>query len=144
MVQLKNVGVIRKNQNGNQSVILDGISFVACQGETTGIVGPSESGKSTLLRLINRLDDPSGGTISLSGEDISKIEPLALRRRVAMVQQEPFMFEGTVLANLQRPFLYRKLMLLAMTGFSLQVTGTRINKRLPHFYRVVGSSIIIG
>lgn len=109
MVQLENVGVVRRSQIGNETVILNEISFVARQGETTGIVGPSGSGKSILIRLINRLDEPSAGTIYLDGENISYVDPLALRRRVAMVLQKPFMFEGTVLANLQRSFQYRSM-----------------------------------
>ena len=110
MVQLENVGFVRKRPGGEQAVILDGVSFCACPSNITGIVGPSGSGKSTLIRLINRLDDPSTGTISLNGDDISTVDPLLLRRKVAMVLQKPFMFEGTVLSNLQRPFLYRNLL----------------------------------
>jgi putative ABC transport system ATP-binding protein len=58
--------------------------------------------------LLNRLSDPTSGTIYLDGTEISTLDPLLLRRRVAMVPQKPFMFEGTVLSNLQRPFLYRQ------------------------------------
>ena len=107
MLQLNKVGVVRKNRKGNETVILNEISWVARQGETTGIIGPSGSGKSALLRLINRLDDPSSGTITFKGDDLATIDPLLLRRKVALVLQKPFMFEGTVLANLQRPLLYR-------------------------------------
>jgi putative ABC transport system ATP-binding protein len=87
---------------------LSGISFSTRSGEITAIVGPSGSGKSTLIRLINRLDDPASGVIYLHGTDITTIDPLQLRRQIAMVLQKPYMFEGTVLANLQRPFLYRQ------------------------------------
>lgn len=107
MIELDTVGVVRKSRDGNSSAILTGVSLVARRGETTGIIGPSGSGKSTLIRLINRLDDPTSGTISFNGADIATIDPLMLRRKIAMVLQKPFMFEGTVLANLQRPFLYR-------------------------------------
>jgi putative ABC transport system ATP-binding protein len=107
MVHLENVGVVRRNARGHETPILEGISIAARQGEITGIVGPSGGGKSTLIRLVNRLEDPSGGRILVAGDDITLIDPLALRRRVAMVLQKPFMFEGTVLSNLQRPFLYR-------------------------------------
>jgi len=107
MVRLENIGKVRRNPEGKDVTVLAGISFEARQGETTVIVGPSGSGKSSLIRLINRLEDPSSGRILIGGEDITKIDPLALRRRVGMVQQKAFMFEGTVLHNLQRPFLYR-------------------------------------
>ena len=109
IIQVEAIAVVRNSPDGGENFILDNISFSACQGETTGIVGPSGSGKSTLIRLINRLDEPSYGTIYLRGENIARIDPLVLRRMVAMVLQKPFMFEGTVLANLQRPYLYRNL-----------------------------------
>lgn len=103
MVRLEKIGVVR-----DETVILDGISFSARQGEVTAIVGPSGGGKSTLIRLVNRLADPTTGRILLDSGDIAGIDPLELRRRVGMVLQKPFMFEGTVLANLQRPFRYRQ------------------------------------
>jgi putative ABC transport system ATP-binding protein len=106
-VRLEGIGVVRLGRDGGAAKILNNISFSARSGEVTAIVGPSGGGKSTLLRLINRLSDPTSGTVYLDGEDISKLDPLWLRRRVAMVPQKPFMFEGTVLSNLQRPFLYR-------------------------------------
>jgi len=107
MVQLNGVGVTRKKLDGHESVILDDISFSVPQGEITGIVGPSGGGKSTLIRLVNRLEEPSRGCILLEGEDIARLDPLTVRRRVSMVLQKPFMFEGTVLSNLQKPFMYR-------------------------------------
>jgi putative ABC transport system ATP-binding protein len=64
-------------------------------------VGPSGSGKSTLLRLLNRLDEPTAGTVYLDGADYRQISPRDLRRRVGMVMQRPFLFPGTVAANLQ-------------------------------------------
>lgn len=107
-VRLERIGIVRQGRGGEKSDILREISFSARSGEITAIVGPSGGGKSSLIRLINRLNDPSSGRVLLDGEDIASIDPLLLRRRVAMVLQKPFMFEGTVLANLQRPFLYRQ------------------------------------
>jgi putative ABC transport system ATP-binding protein len=107
-LRLEKLCVERQGQNGRTKDILRDISFSAQSGEVTAIVGPSGGGKSTLLRLINRLFDPAGGTIYLDGTDIASLDPLLLRRRVAMTPQKPFMFEGTVLTNLQRPFLYRQ------------------------------------
>jgi putative ABC transport system ATP-binding protein len=65
------------------------------------VAGPSGSGKSSLLRLLNRLDVPSAGTIELRGDDLAAADPLKVRRRVAMVFQRPVVFEGTVLVNLR-------------------------------------------
>jgi putative ABC transport system ATP-binding protein len=107
-IRLENIAVDRRKRQGSAVLILSQISFSARSGEVTAIVGPSGSGKSTLIRLINRLDDPASGAIYLQDTDISTIDPLQLRRQVAMVLQKPFMFEGTVLDNLQRPFVYRQ------------------------------------
>ncbi len=106
-LRLERICVERPGRDGRKADILSDISFSAHCGEVTAIVGPSGGGKSSLLRLINRLSDPACGTVYLDGEDIALLDPLLLRRRVAMVPQKPFMFEGTVLTNLQRPFLYR-------------------------------------
>lgn len=107
MVRLDNIGVVRCGKDGREARILEEITFSARSGEITAIVGPSGGGKSSLIRLINRLSDPTSGTVSLAGQDIARLDPIRLRSQVAMVLQKPFMFQGTVLANLQRPFLYR-------------------------------------
>jgi len=106
-VRLEHINVMKRAADGREHHILTDVSCAARSAEITTIVGPSGGGKSTLIRLINRLNDPSSGTVYLDGKDISGLDPLLLRSRVAMVLQKPFMFEGTVLANLQRPFLYR-------------------------------------
>lgn len=65
----------------------------------TVLVGPSGSGKSTLLRLCNRLEVPTAGRITYRGTDLADLDPLVLRRRVALVFQRPTMFPGTVRDN---------------------------------------------
>lgn len=102
MVVLERVGLVR-----GEATILRDVSFRAEEGEVTALVGPSGGGKSSLIRLVNRLEEPTSGRILLDGDEISSIDPLTLRRQVAMVLQKPFMFEGTVLDNLRRPFAYR-------------------------------------
>ena len=81
--------------------ILSAVSFDVCAGELLGIVGPSGSGKSSLLRLLNRLDEPTSGTVFLDGPDYRQIPPRQLRRRVGMVTQRPFLFPGDVADNLR-------------------------------------------
>lgn len=81
--------------------IVDDISLEVLRGELLGIVGASGSGKSSLLRLLNRLDEPSSGTVYLDGVDYKTIAPRELRRRLGMVTQRPFLFPGTVASNLQ-------------------------------------------
>lgn len=68
--------------------ILDRISFEVERGETLVLLGRSGSGKTTALRLINRLLEPSAGTICIDGEDISRADPIHLRRRIGYVIQE--------------------------------------------------------
>ncbi len=106
---LEDVRKTRRDPEGNPVEILRGINLVVPTGSLTVVVGPSGGGKSTLLRLMNRLEDPDGGRILLAGVDIASLDPLALRRRVAAVPQVPFMYDGSVLANLQRPFVFRNL-----------------------------------
>ena len=92
----------RRPKDGSAATrIVDGVSFRLGRGEALVLVGPSGSGKSTLLRTLNRLVEPTTGTVHLGGRDICSMDPRDLRRRVALVMQTPVMFEGTVEENLR-------------------------------------------
>ncbi len=108
-LRLQDIRKRRPGKDGRPVEILRGISLTAGAGELTVIIGPSGGGKSTLVRLCNRLEDPDGGRVFLDGTDLQQIDPLRLRRQIALVPQKPFMFDGTVLENLQRPFAYQGL-----------------------------------
>ena len=82
-------------------ILVDSATFGVAKGEILAIVGPSGSGKSSLLRLLNRLDEPTSGTVYLGNMDYQTIAPRGLRRRVGMVMQRPYLFPGTVERNLQ-------------------------------------------
>ena len=82
-------------------ILVSGATFAVQKGETLAIFGPSGSGKSSLLRLLNRLDEPTEGTVYLDELDYRQIPPPELRRRVGMVTQRPFLFPGTVADNLR-------------------------------------------
>jgi putative ABC transport system ATP-binding protein len=69
-------------------------------GEVVAIVGPSGAGKTSLIRLLDRLDDPVSGTVAYRGAPIESIHVRELRRRVGFVFQTPVMFAGTVADNL--------------------------------------------
>lgn len=79
--------------------VLDGVSLEAAAGETVAVVGRTGAGKSTLLSLLLRLDEPPPGAIRLAGRDVREIPLPALRRLVATVPQETFLFSDTLAAN---------------------------------------------
>jgi phosphate transport system ATP-binding protein len=81
--------------------ILKDVSVAVERGGALTLVGPSGSGKSTLLRCLNRLAEPTAGTVRFDGRDIRSLDPRALRRQAALVMQTPVLFEGTVRDNLR-------------------------------------------
>jgi ABC-type methionine transport system ATPase subunit len=85
---------------GDVSIVTD-VSLDVHHGEMLGIVGASGSGKSSFLRLLNRLDEPTSGTVFLDGQDYRQFPPRELRRRVGMVTQRPFLFPGNVAGNIR-------------------------------------------
>jgi len=80
--------------------VLRGVSFDVSPGDTVGIVGPTGSGKSTLVKLLVRLYDPESGTVRIDGHDVRDVSIADLRRAVGYVAQEPFLFYGTVRENI--------------------------------------------
>lgn len=86
---------------GGAASILDDVSFTIARGDALTLVGPSGSGKSSLLRCLNRLVEPTSGTVRFDGVDIRSLDPRRLRGRVALVMQTPVLFEGTVRDNLR-------------------------------------------
>ncbi|MBV9965320.1 MAG: ATP-binding cassette domain-containing protein, partial [Alphaproteobacteria bacterium] len=78
-----------------------GLSFTVAAGEKIGIVGPSGSGKSSVARLLLRLFDPQSGTVRVGGQDVRTLDPEALRRLIAVVHQDTYLFHGTVEENLR-------------------------------------------
>ncbi|MGC8495549.1 MAG: ABC transporter ATP-binding protein [Syntrophobacteraceae bacterium] len=81
-------------------VLVNGISLRVDRGEFLAIVGPSGAGKSSFLRLINRLDEPTGGAVYLHGREYREFAPRELRRKVGMMMQSAYLFPGTVADNL--------------------------------------------
>lgn len=86
---------------GRGAPVLHGISFRVRPGEKVAIVGATGSGKSTLQKLLTRLYDVQDGAIRLDGLDVREYPVAELRRRVGVVLQDVFLFEGTVLDNLR-------------------------------------------
>jgi len=81
--------------------VLKNITFTCLPGETVGIIGSTGSGKSSLVGLIPRFYDVTGGTIKINGKDISKINPKALREKISVVPQKATLFTGTVIENIR-------------------------------------------
>ena len=84
-----------------EKVLVQDATFEVRAGEVLAIVGPSGSGKSSLLRLLNRLDEPTTGTVYVEATDYRQIAPSDLRRKLGMVNQRPYLFPGTVEQNLR-------------------------------------------
>src|SRR6201993_2231649 len=84
---------------GERDLVQD-VSVQVLAGEILAIVGPSGAGKSSFLRLLNRLDEPTSGTVLLKSQDYRSITPRELRRRVGMVMQTAYLFPGTIAANI--------------------------------------------
>jgi ABC-type methionine transport system ATPase subunit len=83
------------------AAILHDVSFSLERGRTLSLVGPSQSGKSTLLRCLNRLVEPTSGVVMFDGQDIRSFDPRELRHRIALATQSPVLFEGTVAGSLR-------------------------------------------
>ena len=83
-----------------RDVGLDGVSFVAPAGKTTAIVGPSGAGKSTVLKLLFRFYDPSGGRVSIDGQDLRGVTQASLRGTLGLVPQDVVLFNDTIRYNI--------------------------------------------
>ncbi|MBU2136267.1 MAG: ABC transporter ATP-binding protein/permease [Alphaproteobacteria bacterium] len=85
---------------GEGAPALTGVSLTARRGETIALVGPSGGGKSTILNLIPRFYDVTAGQVSIDGVDVRDLTVASLRDQIALVTQEPFLFDDTILANI--------------------------------------------
>lgn len=81
--------------------VLDDVSFTAEPGERVALFGPTGSGKSTIINLLGRFYDPTGGSVYIDGVDVREIGFAQLKRLVSIVLQEPFLFSGTIEYNLK-------------------------------------------
>ncbi len=86
---------------GADAPVLRRISFAAHPGRTTAIIGSTGSGKTTLISLVPRLFDATGGTVEVDGVNVRDLDPEALWSRVGLVPQRPYLFTGTVASNLR-------------------------------------------
>jgi subfamily B ATP-binding cassette protein MsbA len=80
--------------------ILTRVNLEARRGEVVSLVGPSGAGKTSLLNLIPRFYDVTSGALTIDGQDASAVSLASLRRAIALVTQEPFLFDDTIAANI--------------------------------------------
>jgi subfamily B ATP-binding cassette protein MsbA len=85
---------------GDNAPALHEVSLQARRGETVALVGPSGGGKSSLLNLIPRFYDVTAGAVTIDGHDVRGVTLASLRDRIALVTQEPFLFDDTIRANI--------------------------------------------
>jgi subfamily B ATP-binding cassette protein MsbA len=85
---------------GGEIPALTKVSITARRGETVALVGPSGGGKSSILNLIPRFYDVTSGAVSIDGHDVRSVTIASLRDRIALVTQEPFLFDDTIRANI--------------------------------------------
>ncbi len=81
--------------------VLRSVSFDVAPGELIGLVGPSGGGKSTIVNLIARFYDVSGGSVKIDGVDVRALDTGHYREQLGMVLQDPYLFHGTVLENIR-------------------------------------------
>ena len=86
---------------GAEDAVLCGVTFTARPGQTTAIVGSTGSGKTTLINLIPRFYDVTGGRVLVDGADIREVGQEALWSRIGFVPQKAFLFSGTIASNLR-------------------------------------------
>lgn len=100
LLRADQVQLQRVNENGRRYSVLQDVSLDVAAGELVAVVGPSGGGKSTLLRLFNRLLEADSGVVLCDGRDVRTLQPPELRSRIVLVSQKPLLFSGTVRDNL--------------------------------------------
>lgn len=106
---------------------LCGVSFEIAPGEVVALVGATGSGKTSLCELVVRLSDPTGGRVAVGGVDITEADPASLRRAVALVFQEPFLFADPIGVNIDAgaadPALREEAVRVAQAEFVTSLPG---------------------
>jgi len=121
MFQVEHLCLAYPGRRGQAAAtILGDVTVDIERGGALTLVGPSGSGKSSLLHCLNRLEEPTGGIVRFDGRAITDWDPRELRRRAALVLQTPVMFEGTVRDNLS----------IRAAGVSLDLSEDRLRETL--------------
>jgi ATP-binding cassette subfamily B protein len=91
---------VRFRYAGATEDALSGVDLDIAPGETVALVGETGAGKSTIVKLAARFYDPTGGRVLVDGHPLTQLDPIAYRRQLGYVPQEPFLFSGTVRDNI--------------------------------------------
>lgn len=100
-IEFKNIKFAYGSGDKIGEQVLNDVSFIAESGKTTALVGPSGGGKTTLINLALRFHDLTSGTIKIDNQDISNIQVVGMRENMALVSQQPVLFEGSVADNIR-------------------------------------------
>ncbi len=92
---------VRLTYPGADEPVLRDVSFTAHPGQTTAVIGSTGAGKTTLVSLVPRLFDVTGGAVHVDGVDVRALDPQLLWSRIGLVPQKAFLFSGTVASNLR-------------------------------------------
>jgi len=85
----------------DRDMVLEDVSFAVPAGKSCAIVGPSGAGKSSILNLVPRFYDPTDGRVLVDGRDVREVKMASLRSRIAIVTQDPFLFNTTIAENIR-------------------------------------------
>ncbi len=118
--------------NGRVKNTVEDFTYAFKQGDVYNIIGPSGAGKTSFLRLLNRLDDPSEGEILYQNKPLVSYPPTEIRKNLSLIFQEPYLFPGTVGSNME----YCKAdctddeieLLLEQVGLDSQFTGKDVSE----------------
>ena len=80
--------------------VINKTSITVGKNKTVALVGSSGCGKSTIIQLVERFYDPDNGSVMYGNQDISKVEPKSYKKHMAIVQQEPILFSGSIRENI--------------------------------------------
>lgn len=86
---------------GREKIVLNDVSFTVPPGTTVALVGPTGAGKSTIVNLISRFYDVTDGAVLVDGHDIRTVQERSLRQQMSVMQQESFVFSGTIMDNIR-------------------------------------------
>ena len=100
-LSLRNVSFSYKSNPEDEDWVLRDIDLEIKRGEKVALVGPTGSGKTTILKLLNRLYDVQQGEVCFDGQDVRKLDLLELRKRFAVVLQDVYLFTGSIMDNLK-------------------------------------------